>query len=195
MITCTLVHNSFCLLKDCTFLLFLVCIRNFGLYWIIPINKHDLMSWISKTNKNSSTSHFLSASFFTVINSETPQKRFLDMLTPILLPHSVSNPLRSYFLLTIPLKLLLTCSSMITMMLNPMANYWSSSYLTYIGDHMSQFSQESLSFACCLHMIINSILFHLKNVPFWTSYMITQHYLFDTVAHFAFLETLSSLGS
>lgn len=166
MITCTLVHNSFCLLNNWAFILFPICIRNFGLYWIIPINEHDLMSCISKINKNSLTPHFLLSSFFTVINSKTPQKRFLDMLPPILLPHSVSNPLWSYFLLTIPLKLLLTCSSVITMMLNPMANYWSSSYLAYVGDHMSQFSQESLSFACCLHMIINNILFHLKNVPF-----------------------------
>lgn len=66
------------------------------------------------------------------------------MLPLTLLPHSVLNPLQSSFLLTIPLKLLLSCSPMITMILNPVTYSQSSCQMTYIGSHMSQFALDSL---------------------------------------------------
>lgn len=145
IITCTLVLTSSCLLKDFAQYFFLLsfALEFLVLHWIIPINKHAFMLCISKMNEKfldptSSSTYFLLLPIAKLLKGDV--QLIISNYSTFSL-ESISN-----FLFSIPLKLLLSCSTMITMMLNPMANSQSSSYMTYLDDHVSQVAQDSLSF-------------------------------------------------
>lgn len=193
IITHTLVISPF-LLKDFTqhFSPLSSALGLLVLHWITPINKHVLMSCVSKTNKIPWPPHFPPAFPFTAINGKTPQRRCLDMLPLTLLPHSVLNPLQSSFLLTIPLKLLLSCSPMITMILSPVTNSQSSCHMTYIGYHMSQFALGSLV-SPVLPTWLLIAFFHLK-ISHLGQVTWSPNTICLKVAHSVFRETLSALG-
>ena len=105
--------------------------------------------------------------------------------------HVTSNSSSTFGLESTSVKLSSHHSTKMPVMLKLMATSQSSSYMTCISDCMSQFAQDSLGFTCSPQMITNNLLFHLKSIPLCTSYVITQHYLFDIVAHTVFLGTFS----
>lgn len=132
-----------CLLKDSALQCFLLSSTTefLVLHWIIPINKHALMHL-----KNKQKPYIFLQIFSLLSLTAKLLKRDVQICYFQLFFYIVLNPLQSNFLLSISLKLLLLCSTLITMMLSLKANSQASCYMTYFHDHVSQFTQNSHGF-------------------------------------------------
>lgn len=143
--THTLVLNFSYLLKDSAQQCFPLssALEFLVLHCIIPINKRALMPSVSKT-KIPWPYIFLQVCSFTPINSKIPQRRCLDLLSPIFLPlclEPTSVKLSSHYSTK-------TSPSMLTSDYHDAKyNGQFSTYMTYFGDHVFQFAQDSHGFS------------------------------------------------